>query len=340
MSPAVYVQTNDATGNEVIAFSRAEDGALAPLGRYSTGGRGTGSPHLASAGSVVLSDDGRWLLVANVGSDELSVFAVQPDGLRLADRASSGGSRPTSVAVSGALVYVLNNGTPNIRGFHLADGELTELGGSARPLSSADADPAQVSFTADGRVLIATERGTNAISSYLIDEGGYGQGPTTIKSSGQTPYGFGVTADGSLIVSEAFGGATGAAATSSYAVSGAGELTMVSGSVGDTRSEVCWVALTKDDRFAYVTNFGDGTVSCYEITADRGLRLHEPVAGSARLGEKSIRDEAISDDGRYLYAIDPDAQKLFGWAVGQDGQLTPVGEFGGVPGTVAGLAAS
>ena len=35
---------------------------------------------------------------------------------------------------------------------------------------------------------------------------------------------------------------------------------MVSGSVGDTRSEVCWVALTKDDRFAYVTNFGDGTV--------------------------------------------------------------------------------
>jgi hypothetical protein len=44
MSPAVYVQTNDATANEVIAFSRTQDGALAPLGRYSTGGRGTGSP--------------------------------------------------------------------------------------------------------------------------------------------------------------------------------------------------------------------------------------------------------------------------------------------------------
>ena len=59
MSPAVYVQTNDATGNEVIAFSRTDEGALAPLGRYSTGGRGTGAPHLASAGSVVLSADGR-----------------------------------------------------------------------------------------------------------------------------------------------------------------------------------------------------------------------------------------------------------------------------------------
>jgi 6-phosphogluconolactonase (cycloisomerase 2 family) len=340
MSPAVYVQTNDATGNEVIAFRRTGDGALAPLGRYSTGGRGTGSPHLASAGSVVLSDDGRWLLVVNAGSDELSLFAVQPDGLRLADHAGSGGSKPTSVAVSGALVYVLNNGTPNISGFNLTDGKLTALAGSTRPLSSADADPAQISFTPNGGALIVTERGTNSISSYVLDQRGYAQGPTTIRSSGQTPYGFGLTADGSLIVSEAFGGAAEAAAASSYAVSGAGELTMVSGSVGDTRSEVCWVALTKDDRFAYVTNFGDGTVSCYEITTDGSLRLHDPVAGSTGQGEKGLRDEAISGDGRHLYAIHADSQKLLGWAVGQGGQLTPVGEFEGVPDTVAGLAAS
>jgi len=340
MPAAVYVQTNNATENEVIMFSRANDGALAPVGRYPTGGRGTGVPHLASAGSVVLHDDGRWLLVVNAGSDELSLFAVQPDGLELADRVSSGGSKPTSVAVSGALVYILNNGTPNISGFNLTDGKLTALAGSGRPLSGADADPAQISFTPGGGALIATERGTNSISSYLVDQRGYAQGPTTIKSSGQTPYGFDVTKDGLLIVSEAFGGAMGAAAASSYAVSGAGELTMMSGSVGDTRSEVCWVALTKDDRFAYVTNFGDGTVSCYEIAADGRLKLHDPVAGSARRGEKSLRDEAISGDGRYLYAIDPDAQKLFGWAVGQGGHLTPAGQFGGVPGTVAGLAAS
>src|ERR1700760_3433182 len=123
MSPAVYVQAYDATANEVIAFSRTGDGALAPLGRYSTGGRGTGSPHLASAGSVVLSDDGRWLLVVNAGSDELSLFAVQPDGLSLADCAGSGGNKPTSVAVSGPLIYVLNNGTPNISGINLPDGK-------------------------------------------------------------------------------------------------------------------------------------------------------------------------------------------------------------------------
>ena len=275
----------------------------------------------------------------NAGSDELSVFAVERHGLRLADRVSSGGSKPTSVAVSDALVYALTNGTPNISGFNLIDGKLTALAGSTRSLSGNDADPAQISFTADGKALVATERGTNSISSYVIDDRGYAEGPTTIKSSGRTPYGFGFT-NGSLIVTEAFGGEIGAAAASSYAVTGSGQLTLVSGSVGDTRSEVCWAAVTNDGRFVFVTNFGDGTVSSYEIAADGSLTLRDPVAAATRQGEKGVRDEAVSSDGRYLHAIDADAQTLFGWAVGQRGQLTPVGEFEGVPDTVAGLAAS
>ena len=45
---AVYAQSNDAAKNEVLAFERRTDGTLAPRGRYATGGRGTGKPHLAS----------------------------------------------------------------------------------------------------------------------------------------------------------------------------------------------------------------------------------------------------------------------------------------------------
>jgi 6-phosphogluconolactonase (cycloisomerase 2 family) len=44
--------------------------------------------------SIVLSADGRWLLVVNAGGDELSLFAVKPDRLELADRAALG-SRPS-----------------------------------------------------------------------------------------------------------------------------------------------------------------------------------------------------------------------------------------------------
>jgi 6-phosphogluconolactonase len=339
MYERVYVQTNDAAKNEVIVFDRSAEGRLELLGRHETGGRGTGKPHLASQSSLALSDDGRRLLVVNARSDELSLFEIEADGVRLADVAGSGGSSPTSVAVHGELAYLLNNGAPNISGFSIAGSALSPLQGSTRPLSSGDADPAQISFSPDGRTLVVTERGTNSISSYFVDERGRAEGPVTIPSSGATPYGFDF-ANGAVIVTEAFGGAIGAAAASSYALSEPGRLAPVSASVGDTRSEVCWAATSRDGRFVFVTNFGDGTISSYQVGAGGNLELHEAVAASTRLGEPGIRDEAISRDGRYLYAIDADAQRVFGWSVGADGELSSIGEFEGVPATVAGLAAS
>lgn len=339
-TPAVYVQTNDQKENEVLAFERRPDGRLVAAGRYETGGRGTGEPHLASQSSLALSDDGEWLLVVNAGSDELSLFAVEHEGLRLADCAASGGRAPTSVAIHRTLVYVLNSAPASIAGFRIRDGRLAALEGSTRPLSDADADPAQIAFSADGATLVVTERGTDSISTYAVGEAGLAVGPTTIGSSGQTPYGFDFTADGAVVVTEAFGGAPGAAAASSYALVEPGRLLPVSGSVGDTRSEVCWAVVTHDGRFAFVTNFGDGTISSYAIGGDGSIELHDPVAGSTRLGEKGVRDEAITRDGRYLYAIDTDAQRVFGWSVTDAGELVSIGAFEGVPPTVAGLAAS
>ena len=339
-APGVYVQTNDQTQNEVLAFERLGDGRLAAAGRFETGGCGTGESHLPSQSSVALSDDGRWLLVVNAGSDELSLFEVRDGGLRLADRAGSGGEAPTSVAVHGELVYVLNSATSSIAGFEIRGGRLAELKGSTRPLSDADADPAQIAFSADGSTLVVTERATDSISAYAVDERARADGPTTIASTGQTPYGFAFTADGAMIVTEAFGAAVGAAAASSYALTAPGRLSPVSGSVGSTRSEVCWAVVTKDGRFAFVTNFGDGTISSYAIAGDGSIELHSPVAGVTRLGEKGIRDAAITRDGRYLYAIDTDAQRVFGWSVSSSGELDSLGAFEGVPTTVAGLAAS
>jgi 6-phosphogluconolactonase len=335
----IYVQSNDAQANEVLAYGRAADGALSPAGSVATGGRGTGVPHLASQGSLALTGDGRHLLVVNAGSHDVSLLAVEAGGLRLVDRVASGGSAPTSVAAAGTLVYVLNNGSASIAGFRVQADRLVALEGSRCELSSAEADPAQLAFSRDGRTLAVTERGTDSISTFAIDGRGYAGARSTIMSSGKTPYGFDFTRDGAMIVTEAFGGAVGEAAASSYAMSGS-MLAPVSGSVGDTRSEVCWAAVTRDGRFAYVTNFGDGTISSYAIARDGGLTLREAVAGSTRLGEKGVRDEAITRDGRHLYAIDADSGQLFGWEIGADGELIPAAAGNGLPATVAGLAAS
>ena len=53
-----------------------------------------------------------------------------------------------------------------------------------------------------------------------------------------------------------------------------------------------------------------------------------------------LRDEGLTADGRYLYALDADAGTIFGWAVGERGALSPIGSWGGLPATVAGLAAT
>ena len=337
---AVYVQTNDAEKNEIVAYRRESDGSLMKAGSFETGGLGTGKPHLPSQSSLVLSGDGAWLLVANGGSDTISLFTVESDGIRLADIVPSGGGTPTSVAVHGTLVYVANNADASVTGFTIAGGKLEELADSTRPLSSDGADPAQISFSPDGRTLVVTERGSNSITAFAIDERGYAGGPSTIPSAGETPYGFDFTSDGALVVTEAFGGTKGKAAASSYEITEPGRLRPLSASVADTRSEVCWAAVSKDSRFVYVTNFGDGTISSYSIGADGTIELAEPVAGSTRLGEPGVRDEAITNDGRFIYALDADTQMVHGWSIAADGRLTEVGAADGLPSTVAGLAAS
>jgi 6-phosphogluconolactonase (cycloisomerase 2 family) len=310
----VYVQTNDAEQNEVVAFTRSADGLLARASAVRTGGRGTGKPHLPSQSSVVVRGDR--LLVTNGGSGDVSLLAIEAAGLRLVDREPSG-TTPTSIAVHGDLVYVLNNGDSSVTGFRIAGDRLEPLAVSTRSLSGEAADGAQVAFSPDGRTLVVTERGSNSISAFAIDERGYAEGPATISSVGATPYGFDFVGDDALVVTEAFGGEKGKAAASSYALTAPGRLQPVSGSVGDTRSEVCWAAVTRDGRFVYVTNFGDGTISSYAIGADGRIELAEAVAASTRLGEPGVRDEIRSD-----------------------GRLSAIGAFEGVPETVAGLAAS
>jgi 6-phosphogluconolactonase len=334
---AVYVQTNEPDANQVIAFRRGADGALDELGVYPTGGTGDGVPHLTSQGSVILSGDGRHLLVANAGSGDVSVFAVSDDGVKLVQTVVTGPA-PKSIAEHQGLVYVLNTGVPSLVGFRLAESGLEAVADSER-LLSADADPAQVGFAPDGSRLVVTDRGTDSIVVFPVDADGLLGEPTAHPSAGPTPYGFAFTSRGTLVVTEAFGAQAGKAAASSYVLAN-GSVAPVTRSVGNGRSEICWAVVSNDDRYAFTTNFADGAVSRWAIGADGRIELDDAVAAVAVEGRPGLRDEDLTGDGRFLYAIDADAQRIFGWAVGAGGSLDPIGSWEGVPPTVAGLAAS
>ena len=337
-SGAVYVQTN-AAPNEVIAFRRDADGSLDRISSVATGGDGDGSPHLQSQGSVTLTGDGQYLLVTNAASDDVSVFSVAADdSIELRERVPTGAT-PRSVDERDGLVVVLNTREPGLASFRLnAEGIVRVEGGDQR-LDASHADPAQVAFSPDGSMVVITERATDSIVTYEVAPEGTFGASSAVASEGPTPYGFAFTSGGTLIVTEAFGAEKGAAAASSYAIV-EGSLMARTSSVGNGRSEICWAVVTPDERFAFTTNFADGAVSRYAIASDGSLSLEDATAGISVDGKGGLRDEALSSDGHFLYAIDADGGRVYGWSVGADGSLEPVGSWDGVPATVAGLAAS
>ena len=333
---AVFVQTNE-EGNRVLAFARDAEGGLAEPTSYGTGGRGSMAPHLPSQGSVVLSQDRRSLLVANAGSGDVSVFRVDGARLELVGTVSSGGDVPRSIAERGDAVFVMNTGKPGIASFRLSDEGLTPVVGEETPLA-ADADPAQIGFTPDGRTLVVTQRGADAIAAYPVREDGRLGEPSTAMSSGPTPYGFAFASNGTLVVTEAFRAEKGAAAASSYSA-GDGTLAPSSRSVANGMSEICWAVVTPDDRFAYTTNFAESTVSRFAIGSDGSIALEDAAAASIGESRPGLRDEDVTDDGRFLFAIDADGGSVLGWRIGTDGSLSKTGSWEGLPNTIAGLAA-
>jgi 6-phosphogluconolactonase (cycloisomerase 2 family) len=334
---AVFVMSNSSGGNQVLVFSRATDGTLTSAGGYATGGLGTGAG-LGSQGSLTLSEDGRWLFAVNAASNSVSVFAVGPSGLRLADTEPSGGALPIGVTAHQNLVYVLNaGGAGNIAGFTLgADGQLAALAGSIQPLSNGGVGPAQVEFSPDGRTLVVTEKATNRILTYSVGGDGVAAAPVAHPSAGATPFGFAFGLQGTLVVSEAFGGAANASAASSYDLRG-GALQLVSASAPTHQTAACWVAVTGNGKFAYTTNAGSGSVSGYAVGRDGQLALLD-ASGQTALTGAGPTDLAVSHNSQFLYVVAGGAHQVAAFAVGSDGSLHSLGQAG-LPAGAVGIAA-
>jgi 6-phosphogluconolactonase len=335
---AVYVMTNQAAGNQVRMYARSTDGSLGTFTAFGTGGTGTGAG-LGSQGALTLSNDGGWLLAVNAGSNDVSVFRVGNSGLTLTDREPSGGTTPISVTVNGSLVYVLNaGGTNNITGFQLSGGgQLSQLSGSSRPLSTASPGPAQVQFTPDGNQLVVTEKATNRILTYNVGSDGRASQPTVHAASGVTPFGFAFAGRDILAVSEAFGGAANASAASSYSV-GRASFSVVSASVPTTETSACWAVATQSGRFVYISNTGSGTVTGYSVASDGALTRLD-ADGVTGVTGGAPGDPAMSHDSRYLYVLTGGVLAVRAFAVAPDGSLTPVAGISGLPAGSAGLAA-
>ncbi len=346
----VYTLSNQTDGNKVLVYRRAANGTLSWKASYFTGGNGSGGG-LGNQGALVTGsfdndhyghrgDDKKNILLAvNAGSNSISLFAINDYGLRLRSTVGSGGTTPVSITQHDRLVYVLNaGGNGNISGFWLGHGgRLYPIPHSTRPLSSNSAGAAQIQFVNNGKVLAITEKATNKIVTYTINNWGRPGVMHSLTSANTTPFGFDAGRHGNIIVSEAAGGAAGASTLSSYRIDNDGNISLIDGPEGANQSAACWVVINKNGKFAYTTNTASNNISTFAVENPSGnISVHEAIAATTPAGPI---DAALSRNSKFLYVLNSGGNSISAFAAGGNGSLSPVQTVGGLPMGANGLAA-
>lgn len=336
----VYVSTNGATGNAVVAFARFENGTLSKIGEFKTGGTGIGGgvDPLQSQGAVAISPDHRRLFVVNAASNSISTFSIGEDAsLRLLGSVSSVGQGPISLAPANNRLYVLNQDN-SIAGYSLEGDNLPRPITRARlSLGAATDGPSTINASRDGRFLFVTQRATGAID--VVSVGFFGDLTAISRrtSSGASPFGFAVTNRNRLIVSEASG------AVSSYRLGDGGTLALISASLSTHQAATCWLVLTNDERFAFAANAGSGSISGYAVSPDGSLALlnADGRTGVTNGTGATPLDMDITRDGKFLYVLQTGTGTVGAFTVDVRGHLTALADTPGLASSAGfqGLAA-
>ncbi len=328
----VYVNDNSAGINTVSAFDRHSDGSLTvtPGSPFVAGGAGTGAG-IGSQGSLQLSSDGRYLLAADAGSNQISVLKIRNDGsvsLANSSPVASGGIKPVSIAVHGNLIYVANAGAggSNYTGFTLnSGGHLTPLANSTFALSDA-ANPGDVLFNSTGTNLIGAEINASVIDSFAVGANGRltPASGSPFSAEGAGPFGseFRPTDPTQLFVSNAHNGGTNLGTVSAFNVDGAGALTTVGGPYPDFQNAPCWVEISHDGQYLFAINTASSSISSYSIAANGALTVSGSTAFSG--GVHGEEDARLDPTGSTLYVVDSGSNAVSAFSV-SGGNLTELG---------------
>ncbi len=335
---AVFVQTDNLSGNQVVAYDRAANGTLALGGTYDTGGLGgqllgSAADHTASQGSLTYDQRNALLYAVNAGSNTVSVFSVRGDDLSLRQVIGSGGVFPVSVAVHGNVVYVLNalNGG-SIQGYVSFFGHLFPLPGSYRNLGlsipSNDnqfvSTPGQVAFSPDGSQLIVTTKASgNGIDVFGVGRfGELSPSPVVnVQPPNTVPFAIAFDPAGHLVVADA-----GTNALSTFTLNPDGTVNLLD-AVVTGQSATCWVAPAQG--YLYASNAGSASVSGFQPSANGELTLLTPTTGT----DPGTVDASASLGGQFLYVQTGGNGIVDEFQVNANGSLSELGTV-----TVAGAA--
>jgi hypothetical protein len=369
----IYTQTNETENKVINFMQGADGmlsevervmtGGMGTAGLSAATGENGVPDSLLSSNSVVTSMDKKYLFTVNAGNNTVSCFAIGGDGrLTLMDTQSTGNALMGKSGTSSTLAYndadmVLyvghSFGPDHIKSFKVEGGKLM-LTGEAKNVNTPefpDRVMTQVLLTPDRKFLLAftvfdakpTEAGLTpskgkSVTVFPVMDGGMLGEAMFREAGGVAPFAAAflhgkpdmfvtvLAAESGAVLSKI--DASGMITSSPIAKID----TMKNGAPAEP-SEVCWVSISEDDKYAFGTNFGYGTVSTYAI-GDGMLKVAasesamEPgdgkYKGLANIVSSGPGDSVVS--GNYFYQLYANASKVVGYMIGADGSLTKVTE--------------
>lgn len=303
--------------NNVTVFRVGTNGAL--MLREST----PTSPNPVSVGTapraLAVSQDSRFLYVANSGSDSVTVFSIGTAGVLTRvpptpanpNPVAAGGSGPIALATSppGRFVYVANGTSNTVTAFQVeTSGLLTQVapaGPGTNPISASGTGPTALAMSSNGQFLYVTNGASNTVTAFQVATSGLltlvpptGSNPNPVSTGGATPNGIAVAPNGAFLYI-----ANGEGNVSAFAIGGNGLLTLVPASgtalnPAPAGSSPAAVTISQDGQFLYVANRG-GSVSAYTIVSESGALVPlTPLLGNPF--PAGTTPSAIATPGRAL----------------------------------------
>jgi 6-phosphogluconolactonase (cycloisomerase 2 family) len=333
---AVFVQTDNVNGNQVVVYDRSAGGALTQAGIYNTGGLGgqlEGSvvDHLASQGSLSYDSEDGLLFAVNAGSNTVSVFAVLGDKLALRQVIASGGTYPVSVAVREGVVYVLNGlEGGSVQGFAVVAGRLVPISGSNRTLGLGPEGPqfthtpGTLVFSPNGTQLIVTTKanGDDVDVFGVLPGGDISATPVVNQLPGTVPFAIVFDKQGNLILAESAG------SLADFELKESGVIDQLD-TVESGQIATCWVVQARGH--FYTSNPGSASLSAFAESAHGQVLT---LLGDTRTNGGTV-DATATPDGHFLYVQTGAEGVVDEFSVGAKGELTEVGSVT-VPGAIGG----
>jgi len=315
------------SSNNITGYSiDAANGTLTPLAQ---------SPFAATAPLFVAVDpSGGYALVGDASSPSVSIYAINPtSGVPTAISGSPfAGGHGSSAAVIDApdhLVYVTNQVDSTISGYFYnpSSGALTMIPGS--PFAAGNG-PISISMTPDhsltaaGPFVYVANNASSSVSAYVAELTTGSLSPVSGSpfSAGRGPSSVAVDPSSQFVYVTNQTDGTVSAWKIDQTATNPGTLAAIAGSPFAAGSGPVAIVIDAYDRFVYVANNADNTVSGYTINPATGALV--AIAGSPYAAGTGPDSLAVDNLGKFLFVTNGGSNTVSVYAIdAASGALTP-----------------